>query len=425
MIRKFFSSLSNRVIAGFISGVAAALIFGHYIIWLMPVGHIYVMLLQMVVYPYLVSMLVASLGRLSDQDIKHLLKYMLWAYLVLLAIVFASQFLAVKTFSLMVHGYRPVVDHSTSIWSSIEEVLVPRNIIKALSHDFVPAIIVFAVLFGLALRKSKKAEVLLSFFDGVSAVSLSYWRILMRFAPIGVFALVSATLAKVNVHHFSLVLQFTLLFFFIVFILSFYLFPVLAMQFAGLRYQSFFEKLQTGLVISVTTGISALALPYIQRAVVELFNIEETDQNGQRLISTTSNIAYPFAQVGNFFIWLFMVMAVEYFMVPIHFSQSTALPFFSYISAIGSPSSVLSSVFFLSNWLDLPTKAVSLFTEIFPIVRYGQVLVSVVGISFIVILVMAQYCGFVWRIKRMILSLLIYFLVLIGFCFFCCWIIFR
>ena len=94
-------------------------------------------------------------------------------------------------------------------------------------------------------------------------------------------------------------------------------------------------------------------------------------------------VSYPLAQLGNFFIWLFILFAAFYYRIPIPIGDQFALPLVSLLSGFGSPTSSVDAVAFLAGWLDLPSEATNLYVGMMTITRYGQVVVSVMGFAFV------------------------------------------
>ncbi len=76
--------------------------------------------------------------------------------------------------------------------------MVPENIVKAAAENQMLGLIFFAILFGYFMTKLSHdyAEPLFKFWNGVFHVMMSMTEWIMKFAPIGVFGLVAAVIAK-------------------------------------------------------------------------------------------------------------------------------------------------------------------------------------------------------------------------------------
>ena len=76
--------------------------------------------------------------------------------------------------------------------------MVPENVIKAAAENEMLGLIFFAILFGYFMTKLSNdyAEPLFKFWNGIFHVMMRMTEWIMKFAPIGVFGLVAAVIAK-------------------------------------------------------------------------------------------------------------------------------------------------------------------------------------------------------------------------------------
>ena len=90
--------------------------------------------------------------------------------------------------------------------------------------------------------------------------------------------------------------------------------------------------------IAFVTTLSVAALPIIQSAAETIakrkFTTKDSAQQHE-IIQTTLSISYPLAQVGNFFVFVFLLYASYYFFTPIENSQILAsVSAFAFITAL-------------------------------------------------------------------------------------------
>lgn len=149
-----------------------------------------------------------------------------------------------------------------------------------------------------------------------------------------------------------------------------------------------------GMLIVLSTGIPVAALPYITAAtqkLAERCGIDDPERGD--VIRTNISIAYPFGQLGNFFVYLFVIFAASMNGVEIPALKEWLLPAVSLISCVGSPTSSVDSVTFLSGWLGLPEGTTAFYVGLMALTRYGQVIVSVAGFAFLSFAVTLAYYG--------------------------------
>jgi len=180
------------------------------------------------------------------------------------------------------------------------------------------------------------------------------------------------------------------------------------------------REIQAGIVLSVATTLSVVALPFIMEASKKLatrHGIVEKERD--EIINTTLSISYPLGQLGNFFVYLFIPFAASLLDHPLNALQKILLPFFTLLSCIGSPSSTVNAVSFLGSWLGFPDSVSSLYVETMTITRYGQVVVSVVGFAFLTVLITFSYYGKLAvrtgrLVKGLLLPALVFFIIVLG-----------
>jgi ABC-type amino acid transport substrate-binding protein len=185
--------------------------------------------------------------------------------------------------------------------------------------------------------------------------------------------------------------EFLILFFIGTLLLIFWILPIIISSLTNISYKSLLFELSNALIISAATTLSVVALPFIRTATANLLGakkIKENETEMEDIIKTINSIGYPFAQLGNFFIYIFILFALLYFNHPIDHFHYIVLPFIAFFSSIGSPSTSIDAVSLLSNWLGLPvTNTTNLYIGLLPLIRYTQVLASVMGFAFLSILI--------------------------------------
>ena len=84
------------------------------------------------------------------------------------------------------------------------------------------------------------------------------------------------------------------------------------------------------------------------------------------------SISYPLGQVGNFFVYLFVIFAAYDYRAPIVGFAQALLPVMTRLSCFGSPTSTVNAVAFLSAGLPLPDAAPQLHVELATITRFSS-----------------------------------------------------
>ena len=141
--------------------------------------------------------------------------------------------------------------------------MVPKNPIKAFAEGDMIQIVFFSVMLGLMLSliNKDKASHVLTFLDGLSDTMIKMVDIIMLMAPVGVFALISATVGEFGFD----ILQ-TLLWYIIAVLLGLVIhtigvYSIFIKLFSKIKVKTFFKGIRRAQVIAFSTSSSAATLP--------------------------------------------------------------------------------------------------------------------------------------------------------------------
>jgi Na+/H+-dicarboxylate symporter len=141
--------------------------------------------------------------------------------------------------------------------------IVPKNPFDAIASGNMLQIVFFAVMFGITLTfiSRKKSKVVIKFFAGVSQTMIKMVDIIMKIAPYGVFALISATIAE-----FGFGIITTLIWYIVAVLLGLLIHTTLVygsiVSFLGkMNPFTFFKGMRNAMAIGFSTSSSAATLP--------------------------------------------------------------------------------------------------------------------------------------------------------------------
>ncbi|MGA1204263.1 MAG: dicarboxylate/amino acid:cation symporter [Opitutales bacterium] len=148
---------------------------------------------------------------------------------------------------------------------SLTEVLIgifPKNILEAMSSGNMLQIIVFAILFGLALTLSgNPGQRLLAVFNDLNEAIMKLVWIVMRIAPFGVFGLIARTFATQGFDAFAPLLKYFSLILGVLFFHALTTYPLLIRVLAGLNPFRFISKLRDVQIFAFSTASSNATIP--------------------------------------------------------------------------------------------------------------------------------------------------------------------
>ena len=387
-------NLASRVLVGGVAGVLVGITFGERCAILSPIGFAYVGLLQAAVYPYLICSLLHGLGSLDPGKAWRLFRSG-WVFYVA---AWAITFVCLAALTQAIPPVQPAVIGDTAreaqSISKLLGLLIPADLFTALSQNYVPAVVIFCIFYGVALQSIKDKGPLLSILETIRLASLRFWNWIVRLAPIGVFALfavTAGTTAPADLVNMSFYLLLVLLG---TLVLAFWILPALMSALAPVAYREVIVELRSALAIAAVTTLSVAAVPFVMEATRKLADrCGIVDPERDDIIRTNLSVAYPLGQLGNFFVYLFLVFAAYYYKVPLEDRDEALLPLMTLLSGFGSPTSAVNAVEFLSAWLALPAGTRELYVELQTLTRYGQVIVSVMAFAFLSVLVTLAYYG--------------------------------
>lgn len=387
-----------------------------------PVGNIYVRLMEVVVLPYLISSLVLGLGQLAPQTAIKLFKNSWLIYLTLWATTFTVVLSAATTVPLVrkaaVINYSDMAAADQGSNSTLIDLLVPDNIFQALNNNYIPSIVLIAIIFGIAVQHTEKRSEFLSILSVIQHACTRIWSWVVFIAPIGVCALFADSINTMNPAGYAAMSIYVVVVALSALLLGLWILPMMLTSFLPLRYWEIMSALKEAFIISFVTSLSVASLPMIQKAAQEMAkkHIKTGEESQHReIIQTTLSISYPLAQAGNFFILAFLLYASFYFFIPIHFGQLLEMPGVTLLSGIGAPTSSISAVSFMADWLGMPAETTNLYVETMAATRYAQVLASVSAFAFVTFLVTFSFYGhFRFNPRRFALTVLMAFVCLSG-----------
>jgi Na+/H+-dicarboxylate symporter/ABC-type amino acid transport substrate-binding protein len=396
------------VAIGGLLGIFTGLFLGDYAHVFHQAGRVYVLMLEVAVYPYLICSLLHGLGSMTPTQALKLFKSG-WKFYAALWIV---TFTVLIVLSLGIPHPMPTsyVPHPKGNgWPELLGLLIPSDFFAALSKNSVPAVVLFCIFFGVAFQHVPEKKALLSVLEGVRLAGLKFWDAVVRFAPFAVFALFADLSGTIRLRGLEALGLYFFLFAVGCLVLAFWILPATISCFVPMNHAAVLRDLRSAFLIVVATSLSVSALPYISSATERLAKSGGVDASDTgNIVQTNISVAYPLGQLGNYFVYLFLVFALFYFGVAPHVRQMAFLPFVTLVSGVGSPTSSINAVAFLAHWLGLPSHATDLYVSLITLTRYGQVVVSVAGFAFLNFGVVLAYYGKVRiRLRRLLVVLIL------------------
>jgi len=414
--------LGYQALLAVILGIAAGLFFGSYCSVLESVGVAFVMLLQMVVLPYIPTLIIHGLGSLSPEMARKLFRRGWYFLLLLWVIVFGT------IYALKVLIPTPLPDPSADLSQAAPlftknflRYIIPQNPFYDLAHNIIPAIALFSLIVGVALMHLKNKEPLLSLLEKVNSTLERVFKWIAMVSPIGIFCHIAFAMGTVNLQELAKLELYVIAFILSSLFLSIYVFPIIVSCLSGISYKELMREYRIVCMLAFATGIPSIAFPFINNCMRRLAERKHLELATFRSTSQTLvPLAYSFSQTGNFFLLFFLFFISFFFRHPFTDLESLALPFLTIPISFGTPQLSLAGMSFLVDVLQFPREAFTLFVETMAITLNFQVLLSVSAMLSFVIVVILHYYGLLevnWRrlsVQLSSITVLILAAVLIG-----------
>jgi proton glutamate symport protein len=212
MTRNIFLALMSGLVLGLILHYTGV---GHVAEYLKPLGDIFIKFLKMMIIPLVMSSIfvaMVNLGtpeELGSMGVKALIYYFLTTAiaagigLVVVNMINPGQGLDIGSLGStgMSEALNTKLSNSaeTGLWKTILGVMtgaIPDNPFHAMANSTILQVIVFSLLFGVtALFYRQEAEPFVSFMKSLESLSMGLTHGLMKFAPVGIFALMLHVIA--------------------------------------------------------------------------------------------------------------------------------------------------------------------------------------------------------------------------------------
>lgn len=140
--------------------------------------------------------------------------------------------------------------------------MVPSNPINAMAEGNMLQVIIFAMLFGIAMAMSGDAGKRIgNFFEDINVVIMRLVTIIMNLAPYGVFALMAKLFATVGADMLGSLAKYFFLVFFLLVGHALITYPALLKVFTGLNPLIMLRKMRDAALFAISTSSSSATLP--------------------------------------------------------------------------------------------------------------------------------------------------------------------
>jgi len=371
--------IATQVLIGLGLGVGAGIFFGEEVAFLKIGGDAFIALLQITVIPYVMVALITSVGRLTLRDVKALsvkagrVLLLLWALglvVVLLAPLAFPSWPSASFFSASsIEEPKPV---------DFLQLYIPANLFSSLANGVVPAIVVFSVLFGLALTKVAHKEQILNLLSTAGDALMEINGFVGKLAPYGVFAITASAAGTTDIGDLGRLQVYVVVYVVLALILSLWVVPGLIAVLTPVRAGAVLRTFRGPLVAAFATGNLLIVLPILAADSKKLLG--ETNRSGGPTEQEESSVdilipaAFPFPTLGTILGLMFVLFGGWYVGTAVPVTQYPTLVVAGLATLFGGTVLALP---FLLDLLRLPADLFQVFVTVDVIgSRFGTLLAA-------------------------------------------------
>lgn len=294
-------------------------------------GTIFIRLVQMIIAPLVFSTLVVGIAKMGDMKMVGRVggKAMIWflsasSISLLLGMLLVNFFEPGKGTNIDLRdtsGAKELVEktHEFSLEEFVNHV-IPKSLFEAFAHNEILQIVIFSILFGLALGafSKKEAKPILKLLDAVAHVVLKMVTYIMWTAPLGVLGAVAGAIAKHGFEVFTLYAKYLGAFLVGILVLWIILLA-LGYLILGKRMFTLLQRIKSPLLIAFSTTSSEAVFPKM---------VEELERFGcqPKIVSFILPLGYSFNLDGSMMYMTFAsIFIAQVYNVPLDLGEQITM----------------------------------------------------------------------------------------------------
>lgn len=304
-------SFSRKILVGLASGVLVGLFLGERAGLFRLAADGFVKLLQMTVLPYVTVSIMSSLGRLSYEQAKTLgaragaVLVGLWLVALAFAFVFPLAFPPIETasfFSTTLVEKRPPFDFVS--------LFIPSNPFHSLANNVVPAVVLFAILIGVALIGVERKQVLLDVLAVANQAIAKASRLVAQLTPYGIFAIAANAAGTLDLEQIGRIQVYLVTYVAIALLVSLWVLPGLVAAITPFRYGQVLGPTRDALITAFIAGDLFIVLPILTEACKGLVSqLEQETSHAGSLPEVLVPASFNFPHTGKLLSISFVLFA--------------------------------------------------------------------------------------------------------------------
>ncbi|MDR2819500.1 MAG: dicarboxylate/amino acid:cation symporter [Desulfovibrio sp.] len=373
------------LVLGAIVGVIIQNVPGVEAAWFKPVGDLFIRLIRMIVVPLVFCSIVSGAASMGNASKLGSIAVRCLVYFLLTTVVAVAIGLVVANVLQPGAGI-PLPSSAADVKKVTPPNLVttllnivPLNPFEALASGNLLQVLFFAIILGFILSAmGEKTRNVSLFFEEMNHVMTRLTSIIMKVAPIGVFALIAFTVGSFGIRILLPLIMLIVAVYLAALIHIFAVYIVLVKSFTKVSLKRYFQCMAEPLLLAFTTCSSVAALPANMRASRKLGAGKDVTSFAIPL-GTTVNMDGAALYLG-----IATIFVAEVYGIPLSFNQQITVLLMSLLASIGSvgvPGSALVVMTMVFAQIGLPMEGIALVAGIDRILDMARTTLNVMGDS--------------------------------------------
>ncbi len=384
--------LWQKVILGLILGIIVGRYYPEYVIYLKPVGDIFLRLIKMVITPLIFFSLVSGVTSMNDSSslgrlgIKATFAF---ALTTLFAVLFGiSVAIILKPGAGVILNFEKNIDNlgCTEQFNMVNFLthIVPDNALGAFVTGDVLQVVFFAIFTGITINKMSSSSSLRELFHIISKMIMKMISIIITFSPYGAFALTAYVIGQ---HGLDILYSLSKLIFAITLamIMQYLIFGLLIMIFCRVSPIPFYKKSIEYQILALSTSSSKASLATTMEVCKEKLGISDSTTNFILPLGASINMdgfAINLALITIFFAQVFGVTLHlhDYFIIILTVTIGT-------IGGAGIPGASLIMLPMVLSSVNLPIEGVAILAGIDRVLDMLRTMINITGDATITLII--------------------------------------
>lgn len=222
---------------------------------------------------------------------------------------------------------------SVSGWQYVTE-LIPTNPFDSLARGDMLQVVVLALLLGLGLTliPKEKAAPVVALCDVMTDAIVALVNVIMRFAPVAVFALMASSVAAMGLDVLKALLAYSLVVVAGLLLVALAVYPAVVRLFSPVGYGRFFRGIAPAQLVAFSTSSSAATLPVTLECVTERLGVPERTAGFVCSLGVTINMDGTALYQGVAAVFIAQLYGME-----LSLAQQVTIVLMATLASIGTP----------------------------------------------------------------------------------------